>query len=266
MKTFQNIAQGDSAPVLIHAHPGHELRLFHWMEQTKPTVLLMTDGAGGSMAPRVEFSRDCIARAGATEGRMFGPMSDRAWYASILRGDPSAFFMIIDAAVEVALAQNASLVVSDAVDGYNPMHDLCEAVGAAAVSRLRRQGRDVTHLVARATATDEGEVAEDRYLDAGALARKLAAIEAYAPLAQEARLLTAADPAAHAVERLRLPEFDWPAHFTPHWEEVGLQRVASNRYAQPITYAQHVRPLAYALLGRVVAHQADREERAACGF
>ena len=31
---------------LIVAHPGHELRVHHWMELARPLVLVLTDGSG----------------------------------------------------------------------------------------------------------------------------------------------------------------------------------------------------------------------------
>ena len=51
-------------PLLLHAHPGHELRLFGWMEQNHPTLFLMTDGSGGG-ASRTHHSLETALRAGA---------------------------------------------------------------------------------------------------------------------------------------------------------------------------------------------------------
>ena len=40
-------------------------------------------------------------------------------------------------------------VVADAVDGYNPLHDLTSAIGRAVASRLAGAGSAVSHLVCR---------------------------------------------------------------------------------------------------------------------
>jgi hypothetical protein len=124
-------------PILIVAHPGHELRLTAWMERERPLVCILTDGSGGGSQPRTGFSRDLITRCGAAAGPVFGPLSDRAWYAAILAGDTAPF---LDAAERIAaVAASGALVVADPVEGYNPMHDLCAAVGdrVAALSHSR---------------------------------------------------------------------------------------------------------------------------------
>ena len=142
------------------------------------------------------------------------------------------------------VACRPNLVVSDAVDGYNPKHDLCAAVGAAAAARL-----GVTHLVSSAVTGDTGNIAHEVGLDPDAIGRKLAAVAAYGPLAEEARRILKAEESALSVEYLRRPVFKWPAHHTPDWEEIGRARVGDRRYGEAIEYARHVRPIARALLG-----------------
>jgi len=43
---------------LILAHPGHELRAYHFLERVCPFVAVMTDGSGSIGTPRVDESRD----------------------------------------------------------------------------------------------------------------------------------------------------------------------------------------------------------------
>jgi len=62
--------------LLLHAHPGHELRLFGWMEQYRPTLFLMTDGSGAG-ASRTHYSSETVLRAGARIGSAFGMAPDR---------------------------------------------------------------------------------------------------------------------------------------------------------------------------------------------
>src|SRR5712675_1307515 len=117
--------------VLIVAHPGHELRLFDWMERERPFVFILSDGSGGAQSSRLDYSISAIRTAGATLIEGSGQRSDRDWYAKILAGDVSAFMETADAITAAALARQAPLVVSDAADGYNPLHDLCQALGSA---------------------------------------------------------------------------------------------------------------------------------------
>lgn len=212
----------------------------------------MTDGSGAG-ASRTHYSSETVLRAGARIGSAFGMAPDREWYAAILNADTAMFENMIDAIVQAAVAQDVTLIASDAVDGYNPMHDLCEAVAASAVSTLRLQGRNVTHLVARAVSGgDDGDIVANIQLDKEAQARKQAAIDAYTPLAEEVRRLLDEEPGALASEQLRRPAFAWDAHCSPSWESVGASRVATNKYAQRIEYVRHVRPLALALLSKEV--------------
>lgn len=251
-------------PVLVHAHPGHELRLFGWMEQHQPTLLLMTDGSGGG-ASRTHHSLETALRAGARAGSAFGMAPDRDWYAAILNADLALFDRMTGAIVQAATAQASTLIVSDAVDGYNPMHDLCEAVAASAALALRRQGRNITHLVARAVSGGDGDIVSELRLDNEARLRKQAAIDAYTPLAEEVRRLLDEEPTALSREQLRRPAFAWDQHWSPSWESVGASRVATSKYTQRIEYARHVRPLALALLsGRLPAGAGESGERFDC--
>ena len=254
----------DGRTLLLHAHPGHELRLFGWMERHKPTVFLMTDGSGGG-ASRTNHSLQSIQRAGARPGGIFGLAPDREWYVAILSADLTMFDTMIGAIVDTAIADGASLIVSDAVDGYNPMHDLCEVVAAAATLRLKRQDYDVSHLVSRAVAGgDDEDIVSETRLDCNTLLRKQAAVAAYAPIAEEVQNLLAEDPDALSREQLRRPTFAWRAHWSPSWEKIGASRVAASKYARRIEYERHVRPLALALLKRWAVQPIGNAERVDC--
>jgi hypothetical protein len=252
-------------PLLVHSHPGHELRLFRWMEQHRPILFLMTDGSGGGET-RTRHSEQCVLRAGASVGAAFGLAADRDWYAAVLNADLTLFDKVIDAVVHAAIEQRSKLIVSDAVDGYNPMHDLCEAVACAAAQRLRSRGHGITHLVARAVSGGESDdVVAEILLDRDAQCRKQAAVDAYTPLAEEVQRLLEEDSAALIRERLRRPTFTWPANWSPSWERIGVSRVAASKYTQRIEYTPHVRPLALALLGdQAPATIFNSGERAGC--
>ena len=236
-------------PLLILAHPGHELRLFHWMERTRPLVFILTDGSGGGATSRIAYSADCLRAAGARAGQaVFGLMPDRAWYAALRGRDPAPFLAAVAGiAAEVAVPSGVSpLVVADPVEGYNPMHDLCSAVADAVAARLGAFSRRRSFAL---TAEAQSCGSPDLTLDAAALVRKRAAIAAYAPLAEEAARLLAAEPASLGQERLLPSYFDWPTQMTPPpaYEAFGQERVRSGRYEAPITYAEHVLPMVRAI-------------------
>ncbi|HUE39393.1 MAG TPA: hypothetical protein VMR29_07805 [Candidatus Binatia bacterium] len=39
----------------VVAHPGHELRVHHWMERVRPVVCVLTNGSGASGCSRIRY-------------------------------------------------------------------------------------------------------------------------------------------------------------------------------------------------------------------
>jgi hypothetical protein len=237
-------------PVLIVAHPGHELRLFDWIERERPRVFILSDGSGGAQNSRLDYSISAIRDAGATLIEGSGQRSDREWYAAILAGDLAPFSQAADAIAAAALTVDAPLVVSDAADGYNPLHDLCQAIASAVVARIARGSKAPKFLVAPAIASAMGTPSIAWKLEDETARRKRLAVSANMPLAEEAARLLAEAPEALYTEQLLVPTFDWPDNWTPEWEAFGRKRVKEGRFAAPITYRDHVLPIAKALLGR----------------
>jgi len=235
-------------PFLIVAHPGHELRLFHWMERTRPDVFVLTDGSGGEGVSRLGFSRDCLARTQARPGAVFGPFPDRHWYAAIQRADAAPFVEATRIIAGAAAACRPAIVVADPVEGYNPMHDLCAAVADAVTQALIRDGGDPQRLTFPLTESAPRGLETRIDLDGDAVGRKRDALLAYQPLLGEISALMAADASALGTEALAPAQSHWPEHWSPHYEEVGRQRVASGRYEAVITYDHHVGPIARAIL------------------
>jgi hypothetical protein len=237
-------------PVLIIAHPGHELRLFDWMQRERPLVFILSDGSGGAQSSRLHYSVSAIRAAGAKLIEGSGQRSDREWYAAILAGDIPVFTQAVDAITAAAPAMPAPLVVSDAADGYNPLHDLCQAIARAVVARTARHSKAPKFLVSPATANAMGARSIAWKLEDEAARRKRLAISANTLLAEEVARLLAEAPDALCTEQLLIPTFDWPENWTPDWEAFGRKRVNEGRFAAPITYRDHVLPIAKALLGR----------------
>jgi hypothetical protein len=237
-------------PILIIAHPGHELRLFDWMERERPRIFILSDGSGGAQSSRLDYSVSAIRGAGATLIEGSGQRSDREWYAAILAGDIPAFTQTADVIAATALTMQAPLVVSDAADGYNPLHDLCQAIAGAVVARIARDSEAPKFLVSPAIASAMGTPSIAWKLQDETARRKRLAVSANMPLAEEAARLLAEAPDALYTEQLLDPTFDWPENWTPEWEAFGRKRVKEGRFAAPITYHDHVLPIAKALLGR----------------
>lgn len=243
---------------LVVAHPGHELRVHGWLESARPRVFVLTDGSGGGGEARLESTTRVLDRSGLARGAAYGVMSDKAVYAAMLERDVSPFLAIVDVLAESFVAADVAYVVADAVEHYNPSHDVCRFIVDAAVAiAARRRGRPIAAwafpLVGNPRAAppglDDARTVELR-LGGDAFERKLAAARGYPELAHELETALAdVGPAAFTLEVLRrVPATpSWAPLRTPYYETYGERQVAAGRYTTVLRYADHVRPVAAAI-------------------
>ncbi len=240
--------------LLVVAHPGHELRVCHWVEMARPDVALFTDGSGGAASDRRHGSEALLSILGAQTLQPFGLAPDRHFYAALRAGD-LAFFGALLRHLERAL-EGRERVVSDAPEGYNPVHDLCHALTALAVEKARARGEAIEHLCFPLDGPPEkgGAGGLRLYLDAEALARKLAAAKGFPGLEEEFGAAVAKYGAeAYAVEVLSPapgPLETW-YEGKPFYETYGERMVAEGRYTDVLRRDLHVQPL----LEQLVASQ-----------
>lgn len=247
----------DRPALLVVAHPGHELRVHGWLELARPEVWVLTDGAGRTGAGRLGSSRATIERAGARVGPVFGAFSDQEAYRLLLARDVPPVARLVEALADRLAAAAPIYVVGDALEGFNPVHDLCRvAIDAATVRAERRTGRRIESFdfPLEAAPDTPGCGADLRLLlDEPAVERKVAAARAYPEMAAEvARALTNHGQAAFAVERLRavapLRSLADQLPGPPLYERYGEERVAAGEYRQVLRFAEHFAPFAEALV------------------
>lgn len=242
-------------PLLVVAHPGHELRVYGWLESAAPVVCVLTDGSGSGGEARLESTTRLLAGTEARPGAIYGRMSDREIYAAILDRDFACFTELADQLAEELEACGADCVAGDAVEGYNPSHDVCRLVINAA---LRLLGRELPAydfpLVGAPDGCPEGLRPRAVWLalDEAALARKLAAARAYPELAGEVETALARfGEAPFRTECLRPVDlsqrYGWDPAEVPFYESYGERRVAEGAYDRVLRFGEHVRPLADAL-------------------
>src|SRR5215475_5586743 len=123
----------NSRAALVVAHPSHELRIHGWLEQTRPYVYILTDGAGRSGEPRLSRTSEVLDRAGANQGTIYGRLTDLEVYAAILNGDSELFARLVEELCEAFVAEQIEYVVGDAAEGYSVAHDICRTMIGAAV-------------------------------------------------------------------------------------------------------------------------------------
>jgi len=243
---------------LVIAHPGHELRIHHWLERNRPLVFVLTDGSGHTGISRLASTTAVLERAGAVPGPVYGRLSDRALYRALLDGDVDLFASLANELASALADAGIDTLAGDAAEGFNPSHDVCRLLINAAAGRLADKGRIVGNFEFPLEGHPEECPPEDLdgsirlELDGGALRRKLAAAAAYPEMAAEVeRAFAAHGQAPFGVERLRPVRYGLEiggrfAH-PPFYESYGERQVAAGIYREVIRFSEHIAPLAGAL-------------------
>ena len=248
----------DRPALLVAAHPGHELRVHGWLEAARPEVWVLTDGSGHGGRGRLDSTARVLRDAGAAAGPVFGAFSDREAYALLLDAAVGRMAELTQRLAERLAAQPGLYVVADALEGFNPIHDLCRLVVDTAAALAGRIGGAPVEsfdfpLEAGPDTHGHRAAADVRLLlDAAAVARKLRAAREYPEMAAEvARALASHGEASFAVERLRSaadpPPIAVRAGDPPLYERYGAERVAAGHYPVVLRLRDHFLPFAAAL-------------------
>ena len=247
-------------PLLLVAHPGHELLLHQWLVERRPVVLVLTDGSGGAGQARIHLTRRTLDACGARPGSIFGEAPDVVFYDAVLAGDVDYFLRLVGRTEADILDHGAELVVSDAVEHYNPIHDLCSVIASlATLAASRRCGLPISRCVFPIETRPEGA---GRALTPRQLERKCEAIRRYHALNSEAVRFLADKGALLAREHLVAAPAELlpPPRGRPFYEAFGRERVRQGRYGALLRYGAHVKPLVAALRRAAGPAEAVRSE------
>ncbi|HEV8582621.1 MAG TPA: hypothetical protein VGX68_26435 [Thermoanaerobaculia bacterium] len=243
---------------LVIAHPGHELRVHRWLELARPVVFVLTDGSGHAGRSRLSSTTAVLERAGAVPGPLYGQLSDRSLYQAILSCDTDLFAGLAEDLAMALDAAGVDYVAGDAVEGFNPGHDVCRLLLNAALLRLEQQGRRMESFEFPLDGPPQECPEQDRSeailleLDEASLQRKLEAARAYEELAGEVERaygLYGWEP--FRVECLRPVRYGLAIghrfQHPPYYESYGEQQVAAGIYQEVIRFQNHLAPLAASL-------------------
>jgi hypothetical protein len=250
---------------LVVAHPGHELRVYGWLEAARPRVFVMTDGSGRAGRSRLQSTTSVLDGVGARPGSVFGRFTDQSIYQSILSHDHRLFTALARELADEFIRERIEYVAGDAEEGYNTAHDICRLVLDAAIEIASRE-REVEvgnydFLLTGRPAECPDQLRERAVwlrLDDAAIKRKLTAAGNYSELAAEVETAIRENGAsAFRVECLRPVEgvdgvgsrFEAEQ---PYYEQYGEQQVAAGHYEKVISYREHILPIAEALRECVV--------------
>lgn len=257
---------GDAAASLgktdfVLAHPGHELRLFRWLELLKPRVSILTSGSRqGESMDRLAASRALVASVGGEIGPLHGVTLDRDLYRLIMDGDPTPFAGWIDRLRDAWIASPPATVVTDSWQFYSVAHDLTHLMARVAIAEATAAtGRAIECLeypVVPQSMVERrnGPVVHSVVLDEAGMQRKVATASAYPDIAGElAELIALAGLAGLCEETLHRPgPLDGlvPDEGTkPLFETFGEQRREAGLFSDVLRW-RHLEPIVTALIDR----------------
>lgn len=244
---------------LVIGHPGHELKIFGWMTEHRPTVYVLTDGSGQNGISRLHATKNLLIQMGSDRGEVFGVATDKEIYQAILDQRFSFFLNILDAIATSFVRRSIGFVAGDLSEGFNPTHDLCRELINAVVAMVQRESK--LSMPNYAFSLTEGESSYQPShdhscmhlrLDDSLLARKLQAARGYIELNDEVQ---------HAVQHFGEEYFavecmkkiskpmlmPWPHPGKPYYERWGEQRKAEGKYSSVIRYREHIVPIVKAI-------------------
>jgi AcrR family transcriptional regulator len=259
----ERAALPDGPAALVIGHPGHELRVFGWLGMARPSVSILTNGSGRSGESRLGSTSKVLESAGASRGSIYGRLSDKEAYQALLSRDFEVFTSMAAEMAHSFAQPGVRYVVGDAIEGYNPIHDVCRLLVNAAVALAARDcGREIVNFEFVVSGDPAKLQADDNALNLTledeAFQQKLAAIRGYAELSADVDdLFTTYGSDAFRVECFcpsgREPMDKRLSSQPPLYESIGEKRVSKGYYDRVITYREHVRPLAEALANLITA-------------
>ena len=247
---------------LVIGHPGHELRVWAWMRTAKPIVAILTDGSGHGGHARLDLSLGTVCAAKAIPSNWFGVATDQEIYQAIVGGNNGFFLRMSDVLAETLMFWGIEQVAGDAIEGYNPTHDLCRLMLDRAIRIIEAKQKSAIinyefKLSSHPSADFGTANALSMELSPSELAQKLADIKGYAAVAGGTLLAEVEQMAEAYGEASFGREYLTPADAEsqlarleqekPFYETYGEKRVASGHYELVIRYARHIAPIARAL-------------------
>ncbi len=237
--------------LLVVAHPGHELRVFHWAQQQRPAVFILTDGSGSLGEGRLDQTEEVLRAADARRAGWLELLPDKDVYRLILEGNAARFAALTRELADYIVEHKIEVVAGDMIEGYSPSHDLCRNFINAAVELAACRGHAVRRnlafpLIGRPDAGNNLRPAEVLKLDPLAFHKKYETAMNYRALRHEVEAaFKIAGKEAFATEVFydAEPLGDAPVEIPPYYEQHGKERVLAGHYERIIRFRDHVQPL-----------------------
>ncbi len=116
----------------VFSHPNHELAVFGMLQKFRPRILYLTDGGAEE---RVEQTKQGLSSIGLLDQATFLNHSEQQFYDALVERDAD-FYRTVSVQIATWITKhNPSEVFCDAVEFYNPVHDIALPLVMSAVKR-----------------------------------------------------------------------------------------------------------------------------------
>jgi len=239
---------------LILGHPGHELRVHRFVERCKSRVYILTDGSGSTGSSRLATTLGILQDAGADQSTFMGRFTDHEFYNIILKGELNKLDAAVEEISKDLMKNGITAVAGDALEGFNPTHDVCRYMINAISRRINARNFDFAlegHPLACPTQLKDQAIWID--LSQADFERKMAAAQLYSEIKLDVeKAIGEYGTEIFRKECLR-PVLDsrqiknWQEEI-PFYESYGMKKVKIGQYQDVISFDKHVRPIAEHML------------------
>ena len=253
---------------LILGHPAHVLRVYRFIELVRPVIYILTDGSGSSGESRAGHVTKLLSGCGARSSGVMCRFTDGEMYRVVCEGDTGLLRVLVDEIVDDLGENDINVIAGDAIEGFNPIHDLCRYLtNAIATIHARRAGRSVHNY--DFLLDGPPDIGSDESVDGSIrirltddeFERKMASIREYPGIETDVkRAMELCGEAAFRNESLRpvtnvKTYCGWDTDL-PYYESYGAEMVEKGVYSELITYHDHLLPLAQYLTGLAASQAA----------
>ena len=246
--------------VFVLSHPNHEAAVYGLAQRARPACVFLTDGGGER---RVAETRAGLGRIGLVEQAHFLNYREDAFYGALLERDTAFYLEVAKRVSEILDELRPDEVYCDAVEFYNPVHDMSLPIVRHALGREAAPVFEIPLVYQKPGPGEEYEVqrlpssqrerALELHLSESELAAKLAIRrEVYSMLVAQMGPVVCDLPAEHlGTEVVGRAEWALPrpgAERVLRYEWRGALLRERGEVSRVITYAEHYLPVASALL------------------
>lgn len=123
-----------ASTLAVFSHPNHELAILGLLQRLRPNIIVLTDGGGGT---RLTESQKGLESIDLLDQATFLNFPEASFYDSLCARDHSFFKEVAERVFNLMDYCRPTQILCDAVEFYNPVHDLSLPIVRSAVRKSR---------------------------------------------------------------------------------------------------------------------------------